>query len=163
MSVFQRRKIEGDELRQMPPFDGDVPPPYIHVINTFAGLPGVGRISVNSIVRVLDYALGRNTTSKLLSGNAPLVVMTAGPLIEDQLRRVTVPNKDLQTNLMINILKECAHVEGLAAQPQVRLDYARLALNNYDFDQDFRDHIYTVLATKNQIMVPWQLIEQYPG
>ncbi|HWT40125.1 MAG TPA: hypothetical protein VN081_02535 [Dongiaceae bacterium] len=162
MSVFQRRRIDGDDLRHAPSLDGDCPAQYMRVIQTFPGLPGPFRISVTAIVRALDLALGTKNTELLLSGNTPTVIMTAGPIIEDQMSKVTVPNKDLQTNLMTNILKECAHVEGLPPNPAARLAHVQQLLARFDFDQTFAQHVYNVLAHNDAIMVPWQLIDQYP-
>jgi hypothetical protein len=161
MSVFLRRLITGDDLRRAPVITGDVPPVYVRAIATFAGLAGTS-LSVRDIIRGLDLALGTENVVKLLAGNTPTVLMTSGPVLEVHLRSF-IPNKDLQTNLVTNIVKECAHVAGIPNNAQQRLDYARLTLNTYQFDAAFNQHVLNVLADNDAVLRPWVLMNLYPG
>ena len=162
MSVFSRRLITGNDLRSAPLIEGDVPQEYVRAIATFSGLTGGASLSVRDIIRGLDLALGTENVAKLLASNAPTVLMTSGPVLETHLRSF-MPNKDLQTNLMTNILKDSAHVAGVPAVVQTRLAYARQTLGTFQFDTVFQDHVYNVLADNNAIMTPWVLMNNFPG
>lgn len=164
MSTFNRRLVSGDDLRHAPDLPGDIPPEYFHTIQTFPGLAGVGRISTRAIIRALDLALGMDNTRKLLAGNTPIVIMTAGPIIEAHIRQSSyMPNKDLQADLMTNILKECAHTAGVPETVEDRMSYVRKVLDDMSFGAEFSQHVYNQLLMNNAILIPWVLTNVYPG
>lgn len=161
MNAFVRRPFTAEEVKQCPQGDHSRHPLYRKIITTYPHVPGSPHLPTHHIISVMELALGRHNTESLLTGNTPTVLMQAGYVIEDHMRTYTVPDKDLQVNLMINILKENAYVEGIT--PPNRGLYLTQSLNRLRITPDFIQAINNVLGNHDCMDVPFMLVERYPG
>lgn len=161
MNAFERRPFTAEDIKQCPQGDINRHPLYRKITTTYPCVPGSPHLPTPTIINVMERVLGRHNTETLLSGNTPTALMSAGYVIEDHMRTFTVPDKDLQVNLLINIIKENAYVEGVA--PINRGLYLSQSLSRLQTTPEFVQAINNVLGNHQCMDVPFLLIERYPG
>ncbi len=160
MNPFVRRYFTADEIRGAAATDlNDRPEAIKAALANFPGSLPSQRLTTEWIVRLLDHVLGTHVTNYLLSGNTPTVLLTAGNLFEDHLCRNLIQGKDLQLNLLVNIFKECAYVEGV--QLENAQEYLRGHLTAVAVPEDLCLTVLATLTTNDQFTVPWTLIQTW--
>jgi hypothetical protein len=158
MFDFHRQAFTGNEFQNLTDREID----HIPVYAPFAHLPiGSKRHSARDVLVIARRVLGDALVTQLIAFGHAEAVHTAAEIIDDHLYMASESTrKDLQMNLVLNIVKEIANVDGIHAAK--RYEVADDLMRKLNLDPEFKRQLKSCLYDTNAISRSCLLITRWP-
>lgn len=153
---MERRVFTAAQIAQLPTHGVCKHPVLADYLAQTPARPG---IAPELILAASVEALGPAVLGVFLTDNAEATLSTAGMIIEDHLRKEDLTPKDLQVNLVVNILVKCVRARNLPKEQ--RYVYGENLVRKCNFDNQFKLAIKKSLFDADAVNLPWLVIAHY--
>lgn len=150
MTPLERQSFTPESLRQIVPSRTRLPvslKPYLNVASESPLFTGM------QILAILNKALGEHVLLTFLAENCSQTYRTAGHVLDDHLRYADLRRKDLQVNLIVNLIVALTRAKNLHAALQFK--YAEDLLRKLDLVSTVKVEMKEAMFDRQALTTPW--------